>query len=173
MTKASKVFLVVIGGWLSLCVALGIVSIVLQRRDAAAREARANSPAGREVRRQQVDRALAEARAERNAAHSIPRVASSVEVLARMEVAFAGYHSAAEIKRAMDAALRSCDLPVDAESYTRASSAVIALRQKTGVAEMEILRYVAASDLSGTGVSFPTAAATAATILAAKADGNP
>ncbi|MDD9205080.1 hypothetical protein PU560_01205 [Georgenia sp. 10Sc9-8] len=55
-----------------------------------------------------------------------------------MEVAFNGHPRQSEIRSALDAAFAATDTTASDDNYSRAGSALVALRKKYGIDEMEI-----------------------------------
>ena len=86
--------------------------------------------------------------------------------LAQMEIAFEGNYSKAQIKEFMDLAMKLYSLPITNENYSRAGSALVALRKEVGPSEMNILSYMIRSYVPGVAIDFPGAAGMAASFLA-------
>lgn len=63
-----------------------------------------------------------------------------VDPIAQMEIAFEGNPSQREIKPALDRAMKLTKTTLTAESYSRAGSALVALRQTNQINEMDILK---------------------------------
>lgn len=79
--------------------------------------------------------------------------------LDQMVVAFSGAPTEAEVKSAMDAALRATGETANDDTYSRAGSTLVTLRQEYGVSEMRILACI--PDLGNAAqraMSFPDAA---------------
>ena len=90
-----------------------------------------------------------------------------MDALGKMELAFVGGHTRGQIKRQMDRAMRLYGLPITEENYSRAGSALVALRKQNGTAEMEILEHMIRSHVPGAKLTFPTAAAISSVFLVA------
>ncbi len=86
--------------------------------------------------------------------------------LAQMEIAFEGNYSKAQIKEFMDLAMKLYNVPLTNEYYSRAGSALVALRKEVGPSEMDILSYMIRSYVPGVAIDFPEAAGMAAFFLA-------
>lgn len=87
-----------------------------------------------------------------------------IEVAARV---FEGSPSTGDVKAQFDRALTLYGETPSEEMYNRAASTLVALRQNTGVAEMKILDYMIRSHVEDVKLTFPEAAAFAATFLKA------
>jgi len=85
--------------------------------------------------------------------------------LEQMAIAFKGSYSRAEIKERLDRAIELYNLPSTEENYSRAGSALVALRKETGQKEMDILDYMIRSYVPGVNINFPSAAGLAASFL--------
>ncbi|MBN1915681.1 hypothetical protein JW796_01630 [Candidatus Dojkabacteria bacterium] len=87
--------------------------------------------------------------------------------LEMMEVAFEGGYSQSEIKEKLDEAMTLYALEINEENYSKAGSALIALRKesKTGVTEMDILDFMIEMYAEDVNMSFPDAAGLAAGML--------
>lgn len=59
-----------------------------------------------------------------------------------MSIAFAGMPSKSDVKAAADAALTATGTPINPESYSRAGSALVSLRQEHGSNEMRVLECI-------------------------------
>jgi hypothetical protein len=88
--------------------------------------------------------------------------------LEQMSIAFEGRPSVASIKATLDRAMDLYGLPTTDENYSRAGSALVALRKKYGITEMEILAEMIRNYAPGVSVSFPQAAGIAAASLASQ-----
>jgi hypothetical protein len=80
-----------------------------------------------------------------------------LSALDKMAIAFEGRHGRAEIKERLDAALRLYGEQPSEDTYSRAGSALVALRKQNGVSEMETLRWMIKARYPR--VTFPQAAA--------------
>ena len=87
--------------------------------------------------------------------------------LDQMVIAFNGSYSRTQIKERLDKAMELYDLPRTKQNYSRAGSALVVLRKETGQKEMDILGYMIRSHVPGVKMDFPSAAALAASFLAA------
>lgn len=93
--------------------------------------------------------------------------ASDVHPLDQMAVAFVGGHARDEIQVQMDRAMQLYGLPRTEENYSRAGSVLVTMRKDSGFDEMQILDYMIRSHVPGVNITFPEAAAIAATFLGA------
>ena len=87
--------------------------------------------------------------------------------LDQMVIAFSGNYSRTQINERLDKAMELYNLPMTKENYSRAGSALVALRKETGQKEMDILGYMIRSHVSGVNMDFPSAAGLAASFLSA------
>lgn len=87
--------------------------------------------------------------------------------VAQMEAAFDGTPRQSQIKTQLDRALKLYKLPATDENYSRAGSSLVALRKKTGVPEMAILREAVNLHQPGVALKLPDAFGLAAAGLAA------
>ena len=88
--------------------------------------------------------------------------------VAQMEVAFDGTPRQSEIKAQLDEAFKLYKLSATDENYSRAGSSLVALRKKTGVGEMAILREAINLHQPGVALKLPDAFGLAAAGLAAE-----
>ena len=90
----------------------------------------------------------------------------AMSALEQMEVAFIGSPSQREITQQLDRAMTLYGLAITEDSYPRAGSALVALRQRfPSLTEMQILDYMT---VAGVPLSFPNATGLAAAFLAAE-----
>ena len=87
------------------------------------------------------------------------------DALSRMEVVFKGHHSKEEIKQRLDLAMSLYKVPITEENYSRAGSVLVGLGQDFELDEMAILDYMIRSYVPGVNLTFPDAAALAASAL--------
>lgn len=76
---------------------------------------------------------------------SVPSVSAQsppTDPLRQMEAAFLGSPSRETIQPLLDAALRATGTPVNADSYSRSGSVLVALRKQNGASELAVLRCV-------------------------------
>ena len=85
--------------------------------------------------------------------------------LDQMVIAFNDSYSRTQIKEQLDRAIELCNLSRTQENYSRAGSALVALRKETGQKEMDILDYMIRSHVPGVIMDFPSAAGLAASFL--------
>ena len=90
---------------------------------------------------------------------------SSNDPLDQMVIAFNGSYSKTQIKKRIDKAMELYNLPRTKENYSRAGSALVALRKEVGPNEMDILSYMVRSHVQGVNMDFPSAAGLAAAFL--------
>ena len=83
------------------------------------------------------------------------RAVGVMSALEQMEVAFIGNPRQAEIRAILDRALALYNTPISEENYSRAGSALVALRQKLGPSEMDILDYMIRSHVPGAKYELP------------------
>lgn len=93
--------------------------------------------------------------------------------VAQMEAAFEGTPRQSEITAQLDRAFRVYKMPTNDENYSRAGSSLVALRQKTGVPEMAILREAINLHQPGVALKLPNAFGLAAAGLAAEQPRRP
>ncbi len=94
-----------------------------------------------------------------------PEAIDSFPALDLMEIAFVGGYTRVEIEARIDRAMALYGLPITDENYSRAGSALVALRKEVGVPEMAILDYMIRSHVAGVEVSFYDGAGLAAALL--------
>lgn len=94
--------------------------------------------------------------------------APPTDPLTQMTVAFEGGYTAAEIQAVMDRALTAAGEELTSETYSRAGSALVALRKSTGVPEMEIAACIPEVAAAADNMTFPDAAALCVTDLATR-----
>ena len=87
--------------------------------------------------------------------------------LEEMEIAFQGGFKKEEIKTRLETAMKLYELPITEENYSRAGSTLVALRQKNGTKEMDILSYMIRSHVRGTEIHFAKAAGISSAMLTA------
>ena len=93
------------------------------------------------------------------------RAVGAISALEQMEVAFVGNPRQADIRAILDRALALYNTPISEENYSRAGSALVALRQEFGPSEMDILDYMIRSHVPGANMSFPDMAGISAAAL--------
>ena len=108
---------------------------------------------------------LAVASAILSASYSFAQVPS--DPLEQMEIAFVGSYSKDQIKARLDRAMDLYGLSKTKENYSRAGSALVALRKGIGPHEMDILDHMIRSHVKGVNIDFPKAAGLSAVFLAA------
>ena len=87
--------------------------------------------------------------------------------LEKMELAFVGNPSIQDIKPILDSVMRDHSLAISEENYSRAGSALVAMRKEFGVSEIKILNCMHAAKMgSSSNVSFPDGVAVCAVTLA-------
>jgi hypothetical protein len=91
---------------------------------------------------------------------------AAMPALDQAVLAFEGGFTRQEIRERLDVALRLYSLSATEENYSRAGSALVALRKQNGTPEMAILGYMIRSHVEGVNLSFPEAAAFASVFLA-------
>jgi len=95
---------------------------------------------------------------DREQAKAQARNASPLEM---MQVVFVGNHPASAIERQVRRAARAYNLSETEQNFSRMGSALVAVRESSGVTEMELLRCAAAmgEEVLGTGIrlDFPSA----------------
>lgn len=87
--------------------------------------------------------------------------------LEQMEIAFEGNPSQSQIKSKLDRAMDLYGLTKNESNYSRAGSVLVALSNRQGVSEMDILDLMICSHVEGVNMDFPGAAALAVTFLVA------
>jgi hypothetical protein len=87
-----------------------------------------------------------------------------------MEVVFQGNYTRQQIQSASDRVLPKYDLPVNDEYYEKAGSALVALRESTGIQEMDILACVNELDRETTKLNFPESVGLCATLLSTNSE---
>lgn len=101
--------------------------------------------------------------------YSTPSAEPSTEVdaLNQAEAVFAGGYTREQVKARLDQAMQLYGLPITEENYSRAGSALVAMRQQTGNTEMAILDHMIRSHVKGANVSFPDAVGLSSAFLSA------
>ena len=90
----------------------------------------------------------------------------NMTALQQMTIAFDGGYSEKEIKDKITEAMVLYNMPITKENYSRAGSALVALRQQEEIEEMLILDYMINKLYTpGINLTFPGAAALSVTIL--------
>jgi hypothetical protein len=89
----------------------------------------------------------------------------SISAIEQIEITFIGNPRQSTIKSQLDRAMDLYGLSKTESNYSRAGSVLVAMRQETGETEMDILDYMIRSHAPGVTMSFPDAAAFAATLL--------
>lgn len=113
---------------------------------------------------------LSDARSSANASSDSgtgPSAVAPTDALSQAELAFVGGYTREHIKDRLGTALRLYGLPTTEENYSRAGSALVALRKQNGTPEMEILDHMIRSHVNGVNISFPDAAGISSAFLAA------
>lgn len=82
-------------------------------------------------------------------------------------IAFVGAPAPSAIRSSLDRALTLYGETPSNEMYNRAASALVALRQDSGISEMTILDHMIQSHVDGSTLNFPEAAALSVTFLKA------
>lgn len=99
----------------------------------------------------------------------LPDNSANIKDLAKtfavIEMAFSGPYTALQIKEKMDSAMRLYNVPLTIENYNRCSSSLISMRKFGGFSEMQILDYMVRMHSQESILDFPTAAATATTLM--------
>ena len=85
--------------------------------------------------------------------------------LEKMELAFVGNPTISMIRRILDGVMRDHSFPISDENYSRAGSALVAIRKQTGVSEMDILRCMQTAKMGSYNVSFSDGVAICAITL--------
>ncbi|MCH8872128.1 hypothetical protein IH824_05035 [candidate division KSB1 bacterium] len=89
----------------------------------------------------------------------------SISVLEQMMVVCEVGYTKEQIKRRLDKTMRLYGVAITEENYSRAGSALVALRKETGAKEMAVLDHMIRSHVPGLDFSFPDQAALSATVL--------
>jgi hypothetical protein len=92
---------------------------------------------------------------------------AAMDPLSQAELAFVGGVTRQQIKERLDEACLLYGLPQTADSYSRASSTLVALRKANDIPEMTILNHMIRSHVPGVNLSFPEAAGISAAFLKA------
>jgi len=82
-----------------------------------------------------------------------------------IKMSFTGSHSKHNIKKRLETAMKLYDTPLTIEYYNRCASVLVAMRQKSGHSEMDILDYMIKMHSAESGFNFPTGAAFALTSM--------
>jgi len=88
-----------------------------------------------------------------------------MSALEQMEIAFDGGYTKENIQNNLDATMKLYNLSITEENYKRAGSVLVTLRKEYGVIEMDILKCMIQSHVSGVDISFPDEAAICTAIL--------
>jgi len=95
-----------------------------------------------------------------------PSPVEEMDALDQAEIAFVGGYGRPQIQERLDTALRLYGHPITQENYSRAASALVALRKENGTSEMAILDHMIRSHTEGVNINFPEAAALSSVFLA-------
>jgi len=98
----------------------------------------------------------------------VPAEIKNLDVWEKIIIAFDGGYSKKHIKARMDKAMMLYELELTDENYNKAASSLVALKNKFGVKEVDILDYMIKSYSPNLNISFPDMAGIATAVLASQ-----